>query len=152
MDSGIMKSILSRLDRKMCLKKRKVGLFWNNATCHPEILQASLTNIKLVFLPKNRTPRLQSLNAGIIKNFKHKYRKLLARYIVSCINERKTASLIIEDVHVLRTITWLQTIWRSTSTEIIKQCFKKRGFYVGVMSIIIEEIDTEFHELFKQIS
>ena len=83
MDSGIMKSILSRLYCKMCLEKRKVGLFWNNATCHPETLQASLTNIKLVFLPKNRTPRLQSLNAGIIKNFKHKYRKLLARYVVS---------------------------------------------------------------------
>ena len=39
MDSYIMESVLSRFDRKM---------FWENSTCPPEILQLSLTNIKLV--------------------------------------------------------------------------------------------------------
>ena len=38
-DSDIMKSISSRLDHKMCLEKRKVVLFWDNATCHAEALQ-----------------------------------------------------------------------------------------------------------------
>ena len=47
MDSGIMKSILSRLYCKMCLEKRKVGLFWNNATCHPAWQTSSLS-----FYPK----------------------------------------------------------------------------------------------------
>ena len=52
-DSDIMESILSRLDRKMCLEKCKVALFCDNATFHPVTLQSSLTNIKLVFLRKN---------------------------------------------------------------------------------------------------
>ena len=86
MDSDIMENILSRFDHKMCLKKRKVVLIWDNAACHPEILPASLTNIKLVFLPKNTTSKLQPLDAGIIRNFKHKYRKLLVRYVVSRID------------------------------------------------------------------
>ena len=43
MDSDIMESILSLLGRKMCLEKCKIVLFWNNATCHPETLQGSLS-------------------------------------------------------------------------------------------------------------
>ena len=152
MNSDTMESILLRLDRKMCREKRKVVLFWENATCHSETLQASLTNIKLVFLPKNTTSRLQSLDAGIIRNFKHKYRKLLVRYVVSRIDEGKTASQIIEGVHVLKAITWLQPACKSVSTETIKHCFKKCGFDVGNVSVINEEIDNEFQELFAQIS
>ena len=58
-------------------------VFWGNATCHPETLQARLTNIKLVFPPRNLTLRLQPLDACINRNFKHKYRKLLVCYVVS---------------------------------------------------------------------
>ena len=50
MDSDIMKSISSRLHRKICLEKQKVVLFWDTATCYTETLQASLTNTKLAFL------------------------------------------------------------------------------------------------------
>ena len=84
MNSDIMESILQRLDIviRMSQEKRKVILFWNNATSHPETAQASLKNIKLVFLPKNVTSRLEPLDADIIRNFKHKYRKLLVRYLL----------------------------------------------------------------------
>ena len=51
----------------------------------------------------------------------------------------------IEDDYVLKAIAWRQTNWQSVSTEAIKQFF---GFDVGDMSIINEEIDAEFQELF----
>ena len=120
MDSDIMESILSRRDGKMCLEKCKVALFWDNATCHPENLHTSLTNLKLIFLPKNTTSRLQLLDASIIRNFQDKYRKLLVRYVVSRIDKWKTASQIIEDAHVFKAITWLQTTWKNVTTETIK--------------------------------
>ena len=127
-------------------------MFWDNATCHPETAQAGLKNIKLVFLPKNTTSRLQPLDAGIIRNFKHKYRKLLVRYVVSQIDDGKTASQIIEEVHVLKAITWLQTAWKSVVPETIKHCFETCVFDVGNTLVVNEEIDTEFQELFVQIS
>ena len=127
-------------------------MFWDSAACHPETAHAGLKNIKLVFLPKNTTSRLQPLDAGIIRNFKHKYRKLLVRCVVSRIDEGKTASQIIEGVHVLKAITWLQTAWKSVVPETIKHCFKKCGFNVGNTSVVNEEIHTEFQELFAQIS
>ena len=106
-------------------EKRKVILFWDNAKFHPETALAGLKNIKLVFLPKNTRSQLQHLDAGIIRNSKRKYRKLLVHYIVSQIDEGKTASQIIEEVHVLKAITWFQTASKSVVPEIIKHCFKR---------------------------
>ena len=109
MNSDLMETILHRLDRKMSAENRNVVLFLDNATFHPETLQPTLTNIKLLFSPKNTTSRLQPLDAGIIRNFKQKYRKLLLRYVITRVDEGKTASQICEDVHVLKAISWLQT-------------------------------------------
>ena len=69
------------LDKKMIAEGRKVFLFLNNTSFHLDILQEGLKNIKLELLPKNTTSRLQHCDADIIKNFKHKYKKLLIRYI-----------------------------------------------------------------------
>ena len=66
-------------------------------------------------------------------------------------NEGKMATQVIEDVHLLRAIIWLQTTLKSVSTETIKQCFKNCGIDVGDMSVLNEEIDTEFQELFSQV-
>ena len=98
MNSDIMESNLQRLDRRMNQEKRKVILFWDNAACHPEAAQAGLKNIKLLFLPKNSISLLQPLDAGIIRNFEGKYRKLLVRCVVSRIEEGKAASQIVEKV------------------------------------------------------
>ena len=106
MDSDIMGSILLRLDREMCLEKCKVFLFWDNATCHPESLQSSLTNIKLVFLPKNIISRLQPRDAGIIPNVKHKYRKLLVHQKATPFSKSTTGRLLLIIEHLFyRTVS-----------------------------------------------
>ena len=104
-----------------------------------------------MLLPKNATLRLKLLDACITRNFKHKYRKLLVRHVVNRIDEGKTAPQIIEEVHVIKAITWLQIAWKSVVPEIIKHCFKKCGFDVGNASVVDEEIVAEFQELFAQI-
>ncbi len=45
-----------------------------NYSAHPNI-NALLTNIKLVFIPPNTTNVLQPMDAGIIRNLKHYYKK-----------------------------------------------------------------------------
>ena len=73
-----MESILQRLNRRMNQEKRKVFLFWDNATCHSETPQAGLKNIELVFLPKNTTSLLQPLDTGVTSH--HQLRNLLPRW------------------------------------------------------------------------
>ena len=55
----------------------------DNAPCHPPDLKGKFSNINVCFLPKNTTSRLQPLDAGIIQNFKVKYRKLLLKFVIS---------------------------------------------------------------------
>ena len=100
----IMEVILGRLDRQLKQENRQVLLFLDNAPCHPETLQQSLSFIKLVFLQKNTTSKLQPADAGIIRNLKAKYRKHLLRHVVSPLDGENTASAIIKSVTVLDAI------------------------------------------------
>ena len=77
MTSEIMDSLLTEINQKMAAAKRNILLFMDNAPCHPENFVVSYSNMNVVFLPKNTTSRLQPLDAGIIRNFKFKYRKRL---------------------------------------------------------------------------
>ena len=72
MTSEVMKAALARFNRKLVFEDRKVILFLDNATCHPESLIGQFWQIKIIFLPKNTTSMLQPLNVGIIQNFKVK--------------------------------------------------------------------------------
>ena len=83
MTSEIFETVLSKLNRKLVFENRKVILFLDNATCHPESMDDKFSNIKIVFLPKNTTSRLQPLDASSIRNFKVKYRKSLVKYVLS---------------------------------------------------------------------
>ena len=109
MNDEIMSKVLKRHDRKMKLQSRNVLLFLDNATSHQESIQKSLINIKLVFLPKNITSRLQPLDAGKIRAFKLKYRKLLIKYVISRVDENMRAPDIIKAVNILMVIGWLKS-------------------------------------------
>ena len=124
----ILEDVLGLLDHEVQLAGRKVILFLDNAPCHPETLQNKVKNIKLIFLPKCTTSRLQPLDAGIMRAFKCKYRKLLMKYVVSRIDEGKNASEIIKDVNIAKEIHWLQVAWKDVSKESILHCFQKCRF------------------------
>ena len=57
----LMEKILMRLDLKVQYEDRKVLLFLDNAPSRLEALLHKLHSIKLTFLPKRRTYRLQPL-------------------------------------------------------------------------------------------
>jgi hypothetical protein len=70
--TDIMIDCLNVLNREMKNLNRKMILFLDNATCHPDI---KLTNIQLSFLPPNTSSVCQLLDLGVIKAFKAQYRK-----------------------------------------------------------------------------
>ena len=83
MDSELMEEILRTLNRKCAAEDRKVLLFIDNAPSHPEYFINCFSHVKIVFLPKNTTSKLQPLDAGIIKNFKVFYRKQLLQHVLA---------------------------------------------------------------------
>ena len=77
MNSEIFNSILSKLNQRLLREKKNILLFMDNAPCYPPCLEGMFSNIKVVFLPKNTTSKTQPLDAGIIANWKVKYKKRL---------------------------------------------------------------------------
>ena len=136
MDSAIMSDILSKLNRKFVHQNRKVLLFLDNVSSHSPDLVGRFSNITVIFLPKNTTSRLQPLDAGIIKNFKVCYRKLIVKHALAKIKDTPhTASEITKSIDVLMAIRWIKHAWDSVRSNTITNCFKHCGFFCGSADI-----------------
>ena len=91
----------------MVKEERNFILILDNVTIYPTSLVDKLSNIKVVFLPKNTTSRLQPLDAGIIQSFKSKYWKKLMCYVIAHLKEDLLASAIAKQIDVLQPIKWV---------------------------------------------
>jgi hypothetical protein len=92
--------------------------------------------VKLVFFPKNTTAGTQPLDAGIIKNFKHYYRKYLLDYLF---NEDDDADAA-KKITVSLAIEWIKRSWNHcVKNETISNCWRKVGFTVVNDVQIVEE-------------
>ena len=89
MTSEVMEAVLARFNRKLVLDNRKVILFLDNATCHPESVIGQFSQIKIIFLPKNTTLRLQPLDTS--------------------------ATQIVKGVDIIVAIQWLQEAWKEVT-------------------------------------
>ena len=151
MQVEIMKKVLDTLNHQMRKQGRKYILFLDNATVHPTSLIDMYSNIKIVFLPKNTTSRLQRLDAGIIQSFKTKYQKKLMRYVIARINDDLKASEIAKGIDILQAITWVADSWKEVSVETIKNCFAKCGITDQIGQDEDDLMDEEFNSLFNEL-
>lgn len=125
MTSSIFVEYLQSLNNRMRIQNRNILLLMDNCPSHPDI---NLSNIKISFLPKNTTSKLQPLDAGIIQMTKTNYRKLMMREIRLAIEECDTVSDVAKKVTVLDAIINLSIAWNRVPAESIKRCFYKCGF------------------------
>ena len=100
MTTELMNEVLSRLNATLIRKKRSILLFLDIAPCHPSALAERFSNISIKFLPKNTTSKTQPLDAGIIANWKVKYKKRLLRYVCSKVDESISASDIVKSINI----------------------------------------------------
>ena len=151
-NSEIISGVLKSLDRKMKMQNRNAILFLDNATIRQESIEENLSNIKVVFLPKSTTSRLQTLDAGIIRAFKLKYRKLLIRYVILRVDDNKRTSNIINKMNISKVICWVKSARREVTNDTIKHCFEKCGFPTDSYVATAQDSDKEFEMLFNEIS
>lgn len=136
MTGDLMETILTKLNRRLSLKKRSIILLLDNAGCHPESLQSKFSNIKLCFLPANTTSKLQPLDLGIIQNFKVHYRNFLLKYVIAKIDESDNASEVVKSINILIAIRWVAQAWAKVNTETIRKCFRKAGVLSSNMDVV----------------
>ena len=133
MTTDVIKEVLEKLSAKLKRKGRKILLLMDNAPCYPHNLADTFSNITIKFLPKNTTSMTQPLDAGIIANWKVKYKKKLLRFVCSRVDGKKNASEIVKSVNVSMAIEWRKQAWHEVSSDLIVKCLK----------LYPEEIDDE---------
>lgn len=85
------------LSRKHIFENRKDILFIEKkATYRLESMDGKFSNIKIFRELENIKCRLQPLAAGIIRNFKLKHQKSLAKYLLSWINDNASFADILK--------------------------------------------------------
>ncbi|PFX29968.1 tigger transposable element-derived protein 6-like [Stylophora pistillata] len=129
MTKEIMTDVLSQLNETLIQKKRSILLFLDNAPCHSLDLAGKFSNIGINFLPNNTTSKTQPLEAGIITNWKVKFKNRLLRYVCSKVSQGKSASEVIKSVDISMAIQWGRQAWDEVSPETIIRCFKKTRLY-----------------------
>ena len=94
---------------------------------------------------------LQPLNAGIIKNFKVKFRIILMHYVLAGIAHDWKAHEIVNEINVAQVIEWISSAWKKVSKDTIKKLFFKI-WSCGATCIIDvdEDFDGEFNNLFEE--
>ena len=128
MTSDIMLAVLQSFNRNLLFEQRKVILYLDNTAYHLESMIDSFSQMKIIFLPKNKTSRLQPFGAGIIQNFKVKHRKRLVKYVYARINENSSATPIIKNVDILMAIQWAQEAWKEVTGRTIKIVLRSVGW------------------------
>ncbi len=129
MTRAIFEPFLKKFDREMGLKRRKVILFMDNASCHKLDSSTRFRNVKIIFFPPNCTSQIQPLDLGIIPAFKARYKKRLLQFILSEMEEKAgNAGNLLKSVTVLQSIYWAVSSWEETKAETIQKCFRKAGF------------------------
>lgn len=118
MTSSIFFDQLRKWDNMFRIKKRKIILIVDNCSSHPKVNNDLLTNIKLVFLPANTTSVLQPCDQGIIKNFKHYYRKSIVTKIIQAFDLKKNFNM-----HLLDALHFIKQAWDEVSAKTIMNCF-----------------------------
>lgn len=124
MTSKIFEGWLLQLDRKFRKQKRTIILFVDNCTAHNTI--PFMENVKVVFFPPNMTSVVQPMDQGVIKNFKHFYRRLVVQNILSGMYTDKNGKI---NIDLLQAARMCNSAWNQVSETTIANCFRKAGFY-----------------------
>ena len=145
MDGKLFEEWLREVDRKFAFEGRNVAFVIDNCTTHPHT--DNLKAIKLYFLPPNTTSRTQTMDQGIIRSLKAKYRKNVVWKIIQSVEKRKTLPKIL----LLQGIQMLVLAWDALLTQTIVNCFQKSGISTESQVTARAEDDNPFWELQDEI-
>ena len=121
MTSAIFMKYILQLDKKYFIGKRKVCFIIDNCPSHPTI--PDLTNIQVIFLPKNTTSVLQPMDCGVIRMLKAYYRRRLVESHLIAFDSKSEMQL-----DLLVALRFLKASGDEISATHIHNTFRHCGF------------------------
>ena len=118
--SEMFEKWLRKVNNSMRSDDRKIAMILDNFSGHPNL---NLSHVKLFFLPPNTTSMTQPMDAGIIKNLKHHYRRFLVRKRLLAVDSETGFKL-----DLIQALDWLRMSWDNVTPTTIKHCYQHVGF------------------------
>ena len=140
MTGSIFSQFLIDWDKQLTKKKKKALLFIDNCTAHS--VPRVLTSLRVEFLPAQTTSKLQPMDAGIIKNFKVKYRSELVDNLLQQLDDGKAPT----PIDVLQAMRFTRKAWDDVTPRTIANCFAKCSFKIDPCSDTVSETDDDFDD------
>ncbi|KAG0438489.1 Tigger transposable element-derived protein 6 [Dictyocoela muelleri] len=106
------------LNMNFKLKNKKILLISDNCPSHR--VKIEITNVEMIFLPKNSTSRLQPLDAGIISSFKAKFYEYQLSSIVEKITNEVHIEKLYKSITLKDALIFAKYAWVDVSKETIK--------------------------------
>ena len=78
-------------------------------------------------------------------------KQLLTFKLVNDYDDYKRASVVINEIDILKVIGWVKSAWREVTSDTIKHCFEKCGFPTDDYVPTSQDSDEEFQMLFNEI-
>ena len=120
MTSELFDQCMRKLDLQMRQNGRKICMVIYNCPAHPTY---TYENVELVFLPLGTTSHTQPMDAGVIKNFKFNYRRLLATRSLDAAETKAPFKW-----NLLDTLVAIRTAWGLVKQTTVQNCFRKTEF------------------------
>jgi len=121
MTSAIFVNYVRQLDKTFFTERRKVCFIIDNCPSHPTI--PDLTNIEIIFLPKNTTSVLQPMDGGVIRMLKAYYRRRLVESRIIAFDSKTEMHL-----DLLVALRFLKSSWDEINSTHIHNCYRHCGF------------------------
>ena len=114
MRTGIFIEYLEQLNRKMYHRKRNIVVLLDNFSAHEAAVrelggERGLSNIRIIWLPKNTTSHYQPCDQGIIHALKAHARKRFLAWQVSQYDSFIDHNTAISKANLLQAIHWIVT-------------------------------------------
>ena len=144
MTCKIFTEYMKKINSKMIAMERKIIIILDNHVSH-FVTSVKLTHVKLAYFPPNTTSVLQPLDAGVISDFKNKYRQELMNYAIERHQIDKNFVLEQNTITVLQAMQFTHKAWSRVEPSTIANCFRKAHF-VKTVSETSEEPEVIFDD------
>ena len=132
---------------------QKSLLLVDNCPAHTDGSSLGLKNLQIKFLPANTTAYIQPCDAGIIRNFKVYYRKILVSQWIRELNEGQE----MKKLNIKEAIEIVADAWDNVKQETIKNCWLSTGILPAEMTLVnadnmeTDEADNDIVELISAL-